>query len=250
MHLLAVCLATGRLLVHALGLRRLRRLSADSAAASALLGAASWTVGFALLSGPAGLPARPATGGARPRAGRRGARGVETEALAGATPTGLQPGLAGARGVQRPDRGARPLPVAMSEGFAAGNDTFTYCAVADWLQVHGFGGAAGARPEGLVDAIAVQRREIGFTLGAAYPLAMAVAASGASTSLALYPAVSTLGLVLGLWALWWAMGISSRPPSGPGAAVLRFDARRGLNTVALLPEGSVAWRVTGLALGP
>jgi hypothetical protein len=34
------------------------------------------------------------------------------------------------------------------------------------------------------------------------------------------------------------------------AVVLRFDARRGLNTVALLSEGSAAWRVTGLALGP
>jgi hypothetical protein len=34
------------------------------------------------------------------------------------------------------------------------------------------------------------------------------------------------------------------------AAVLGFDARRGLNTVALVSEGRAAWRVTGLALRP
>jgi len=34
------------------------------------------------------------------------------------------------------------------------------------------------------------------------------------------------------------------------AAVLLFDARRGLNTVALVSEGSAVWRVTGLALRP
>ena len=218
--LLAVCLATGRLLVHALGLRRLRRLSPDSAAASAVLGSASWTVGFALLTGAAGLPARPATGalalglgGAALVAWRRRGwpmprqRGCSLGWLALAAGSALTAGLA-------------LLPVVESEGFAAGNDTFTYCAIADWLQVHGFGGAASARPEGLVDAIAVQRREIGFALGAAYPLAMALAASGASTSLALYPAVSALGLVLGLWALWWAMRRMVGAPVPVSAAVV------------------------------
>ena len=223
--LLAVCFATGRLLVHALGLRRLRRLSPESAAASACLGAASWTVGFALLSGPAGLPARPATGvlalvlaGAALVAWRRGAwqgprhRGSGPGWLALAASTALAAWLA-------------LLPVVEGEGFAAGNDTFTYCALADWLQVHGFGGAAGASAEGLVDAIAVQRREMGFALGGAYPLAMALAASGASTSLALYPAVSALGLVLGLWALWWAMRrIVQAPVPVSAAVVLAFAA--------------------------
>ena len=223
--LFAVCLVTGRLLVHALGLRRLRRLSPDSAAASAFLGAASWTVGFALLSGPAGLPARPATGGVALALGGAALVAWKRRGWQGPRHGGSGWGWLALSACSALTAWLALLPVVEGEGFAAGNDTLTYCALADWLQLHGFGGAVGASPDGLVDAIALQRREMGFALGAAYPLAMALAASGASTSLALYPAVSALGLVLGLWALWWAMRrIVRAPVSVSAAVVLAFAA--------------------------
>lgn len=199
--LLGVAFGTGQLVAGAAGLRRLRHLDATAATASLVLGAFAWTIGFSFLSGIARRPAGDvlsliAVGHAvlLVVAWRRGAafpraRGPATDwlLLGGAL---LVTGVLGL------------LPVLRFEGFLAGNDTHTYCALAEWLQDHGFGETVGTATN-RSEAIAAQYQRQGFPLGATYPLALARAARPGSSSLALYPGVSTLGLLLGLCSLWW-----------------------------------------------
>ena len=190
-------LGTGQLLARALGLRRLERLDATSAAASALLGFTAWTVGFSLLSGAAGFPA--------PRAlmalllahpvmvalawRRRGAR--------------LAPSLRGPA-MDWVILGSAIvlttvlalLPVLRYQAFRVTNDTYAYCALATELQLHGFG-------EPVTSGVAALYQQAGFPLGAAYPLALAGATELAPITLALYPAVSAWGLALMVCGVWW-----------------------------------------------
>jgi hypothetical protein len=217
--LVAVALGTGTVLARALGLRRWARRTPEAAAVAGVLGAMAWTIGFVVLSGRARLPARAALlvllgtlvllcgvawarrrpGRARPRQGRAAWLALGAACLL-ATALAL-------------------LPVWVAEGFPAGNDTYTYCALAEWLQVRGFGEPAPRRLDSPVDALVAEQQDRGFPLGGTAPLALVRAAGGSSTSLAPYPAVSALGLVLSVGALWAASRLVARAPTPVAAAV-------------------------------
>jgi hypothetical protein len=107
------------------------------------------------------------------------------------------------------------LPLARREGFLIGNDTFIYCALADWLQLHGFGTPAEVAPGAIVEAIARRRQLMGFPLGASYVLALVGAAVRAPTTLLVYPSTSALGIVLSVCGIWvagrWALSLRTSP---------------------------------------
>jgi hypothetical protein len=120
------------------GLDALRRLQPASACASAVVGTAVWTLGFGWLS---------AARFAAPRI-------VVILSLLHLVPLAACL-LRGRLDVFRPrgtlaswgwvlGAGAAAalvalLPLLRTNGFASGNDTYTYCAFSEWLQGHGFG---------------------------------------------------------------------------------------------------------------
>jgi hypothetical protein len=107
------------------------------------------------------------------------------------------------------------LPLARRGGFSIGNDTFTYCALADWLQGHGIGTPADAAAGAIVEAIARHRQVWDLPLGASYLLAVVTAAVRAPTSLLVFPATSALGMVLSVCGIWvagrWTLGLRACP---------------------------------------
>jgi hypothetical protein len=185
------------------GFPRLRGLGVTSAAASAIAGTAIWTLFFALLS-KAGMGApRIALAGSALHlvmalaVWRRRSwsvlhpRGPAAAWVAFAAITGAAAAIA-------------LLPLARREGFLIGNDTFTYCALADWLQGHGFGTPAETAPDAIIEAIPRQWQAWSVPLGASYVLALVGAAVRAPTSLLVYPATSALGIVLSVCGIWVA----------------------------------------------
>jgi hypothetical protein len=224
--LLAIVTTTGALLARAAGLRRWSRRTPDTIAVCGGLGAMAWIIGFSVLSGPGRLPAKKAlavlvvaivalAGAVTWKREQRQAPLYRREPRAAFT-------LAGAGALAAV---LSLLPVWTSQGFQAGNDTYTYCALAEWLQYHGFGEAASHAPDRPVDSIAALQQDRGFPLGGSYPLALARAAGLGSTALGLYPAVSALGLVLTVGALWAATRqVLRTPPSVTAAAVFFFAA--------------------------
>lgn len=104
-----------------------------------------------------------------------------------------------------------------------GNDTFTYCAVSEWLQDAGF--TAPIAEEDVTPVTAVLRfyQDTGMRLAAPYLLAIVQAATSGSISLLVYPAAATWGFLLQLGAialcLRWVLRLSSLPLAG---ALLAF----------------------------
>jgi hypothetical protein len=216
-------LVTGRALAWSLRLRRWRLPTPESAAGAAVLGAMAWTVGFGLLNGPARLSGRQGAvllGLALPVVGAVAWRRRVRSRARSRRDRRAWLAFLGAMGITSV---LALAPVWAREGFLAGNDTYTYCALGEWLQSHAFGRPEQRQLDDPVGAIASQQQERGFPLGAAYPLALARAAGLGGTTLGLYPAVSGLGLVLSLCALWCASRFVLRaPPSVTAAIALAF----------------------------
>jgi len=193
---LAAVLLSGRALMSVLGLRSLRRFTPLNAAFSAVFGLATVTLLFAWLTA-AGLRAPTiallllllhalAVGFRRDALARPRGPLLHWLALMGAVTGAALLAL---------------LPVLRSGSYAVDNDTHTYCAFSEWLQVYGFGTPCPWDPESPITYFPNLWQQLRTTLGASYPLALAQAAMGASSSLLVYPAVSAAGLALGAGAV-------------------------------------------------
>ena len=216
------CFLSGRLFVGAIGLDPLRRLEPASACASAIAGTAVWTLGFGWLSA-ARLPA--------PRIAV--ILTVLHLALLGACllrgrldvllPRGTPASWGWVLGAGAVTALVALLPVLRTNGFASGNDTYTYCAFSEWLQEHGFGTPCLWDARSPVTYIPWLYQQEGYPLGMAYLVALVQAASRAASALLVYPAVSAWGLVLEAWALFvaarWVLGLSH---ARAGVAALVF----------------------------
>ena len=91
--------------------------------------------------------------------------------------------------------GVALLPVLRTNGFAIGNDTYTYCAFSEWLQHHGFSEPCRLDPFSPVTGIPWLWQRLHYDLGIAHLLALVQAAAGASVSLLVYPATAAFGMV-------------------------------------------------------
>ena len=87
------------------------------------------------------------------------------------------------------------LPVLRTNGFSIGNDTYTYCAFAEWLQHHGFSETCRQDPFSPVTAIPALWQRLHYDLGIAHLLALVQAATRAPVSLLAYPATAAFGMV-------------------------------------------------------
>ena len=195
--LLGMFALAGRLVTSALRVRWLDRLTPGSVAAAAVSGAAVLTLGatwlsrgglrsplvaLALGAGLAGIAAF--TASRRPRWGTpRGAAG-EWRALLG--PAALVTVVA-------------LLPVLRTQGYSIGNDTFTYCAYAEWLQRNGFGTACRWEADSPVTYFPWLWQQLHYDLGIAHLVALGQALARSPSCLLVYPAVAAAGVVL-LWA--------------------------------------------------
>ncbi len=218
----SVSLITGRLLVGALKADLLRRLDPANAGASLAMGSATLVLGAVGLSA-AGWPA-PAVvrllGALHlvPLAlsWRWGRLDVLRPRGRGRTWVALLLPAAAAAVVAL-------LPVLRTNGFSIGNDTYTYCAYAEWLQQHGFREQAHLDPTSPVASIPWLWQQLRYDLGVAHVVALVQAATGASTSLLVYPAVAAWGMVLLVASLVlvmrWVLGL---PSSWAGMAALLF----------------------------
>ena len=87
------------------------------------------------------------------------------------------------------------LPILRTNGFSIGNDTYTYCAFAEWLQHHGFSETCRQDPFSPVTAIPALWQRLHYDLGIAHLLALVQAATRAPVSLLAYPAAAAFGMV-------------------------------------------------------
>jgi hypothetical protein len=193
--LVVTAMISGRLVVGLAGARLLLRFTPTNAAASTILGAMVWTVGYGWLT-QVGWPA--------PRiAAWLGAAHVGAFAacawrkkLAVGQPHGpigawllLLAAFAAAAVVSL-------LPVLRTNGFAIENDTFLYCAFADWLQREGFSTPCRFVPDSPLTFVPSLWQSAHATYGATYPLALLESVSSARTSLIVFPGVTALAGVL------------------------------------------------------
>jgi hypothetical protein len=193
--LLALALLSGRLLAGALKARALLRFDPTAAAASAILGIATCTVGFGALS---------AAGVEAPRAARlllAGHLGALVVCWGRATfralwPVGSLRGWLGLLAAWTAGLFLALLPVIRTGGFATCNDTYHYAAFSEWLQGNAWGAGVRWDPMSPVTYIPAMFQGVGYPLGAAYLLALTQAAVASSSALGLYPAVSALGILL------------------------------------------------------
>jgi hypothetical protein len=185
---------TGRLVVGGFGADLLRRFDPPGAAGSLILGAAVLTLLTIDLSA-VGLPTPPhvllvpallavplAAAWKRRRLQTLRPRGPARAWLAMLIP------LAATAIVSL-------LPVLRTNGFSIGNDTYTYCAFAEWLQHHGFSETCRQDPFSPVTAIPALWQRLHYDLGIAHLLALVQAATRAPVSLLAYPATAAFGMV-------------------------------------------------------
>jgi hypothetical protein len=101
-----------------------------------------------------------------------------------------------------------------------GNDTFTYCAVSEWLQDAGF--AAPIAEDNLTPVTEILRfyDGTGMRLASSYVLAIVQAASAGSVSLLVYPAAASWGFLLQMGALALCLRWVLRLPALPLAGAL------------------------------
>lgn len=229
--LIAVGTATGRLLVGAAARRLLAAFQPESAAASLLLGAAAWVVGFARLSS-AGFTAPQALGlllvAHVPLALVASWRGrLHVLVPRGRPETWLGLGAAIIAAVF-----VALLPVQRTGGFAINNDTFIYCAVSEWLQDHGFGTPVRWEADAPLlyfpalwqdTSIPEESVREAPTLGAAFLLALVQAATGARPSLAAFPPTAAFAMGLATAGLFLLARWGARLARGPALlATLAF----------------------------
>ena len=88
------------------------------------------------------------------------------------------------------------LPVLRTDGFAIGNDTYTYSAFSEWLQRHGYSEACRLDPFSPVNDIPCLWQSQHYDLGIAHLLALVQAAAGATVATLAYPSTAALGMVL------------------------------------------------------
>jgi len=112
------------------------------------------------------------------------------------------------------------LPVLRTNGFAIGNDTYTYCAFSEWLQRHAFSEHCALDPFSPVTGIPWLWQRLHYDLGIAHLLALVQAAAGAPVSLLVYPATAAFGMVAVAAALFLA-----------GCSVLRLGSTWAGGTV-------------------
>jgi hypothetical protein len=193
--LLALAVLSGRLLAGALKARALLRFDPTAASASAILGVAWWTLAFGGLSA-AGLSA--------PRivallvAGHLAAFAVcwGRATLRTLRPVGSPRAWLALLAVWSVALVLALLPVMRTGGFASCNDTYHYVAFSEWLQQGAWGRGARWDPLSPVTYIPAIFQGEGYPLGAAYLLALTQAVASSVPALALYAAVSALGILL------------------------------------------------------
>ena len=110
-------------------------------------------------------------------------------------------------------------------GFFFGNDTYTYGAFSEWLQLHGYSEAARWEVQSPVPAIPFLYQSQGYDLGIAHALALVQAAVRPASVLAVYPSTSAFALVL-LAAMIWlvARQLLRLGAAWAGATALVFAA--------------------------
>ncbi|HSD28793.1 MAG TPA: hypothetical protein VLL75_15945 [Vicinamibacteria bacterium] len=193
----------GRLFVGALGGTLLRRFDAAGAAASLVVGTATLTLLSVSLSA-VGFPTRDlplliaalhllplAVVWRRRRLGVLCPRGRLREWATLAFPAALTAFLG-------------LLPVVRTGGYSFGNDTYTYAAFSEWLQLHGYSEACRFDPQSPVTAIPALWQAQGYDLGMAHWLALVQAAARPASALVVYPSTSAFGLALLASTLWLA----------------------------------------------
>lgn len=191
----AVSLLVGRLLVGSLKADRLRRLDPTGAAASLVLGTAILTL-FAVWLSEMGLPSpavvdvvpiliavllaacwrRGRLDTLRPRGPARGWAALLVPALAAAV--------------------FALLPVLRTNGYSIGNDTYTYSAYSEWLQLHGFGEVCPNDLESPVTTIPRLYQQLHYDLGISHLLGVVQAGSGSPSALLAYPPTAAWAMVL------------------------------------------------------
>ena len=211
---------SGRLLVGAFRIRWLMPFEPTRAAASAILGTATWIVAFDRLSAAGMAAPRILAVLALAQAGLLGAAVARGEARV-LRPVGSATGWIGILASASVTGVLALLPLLRTSGFDILNDTYIYCAFSEWLQDHGFGIFAGHDPASPVSAVPALWQEWGFPLGASYALALAQAGTGA-LSVAVYPVVSAWGLVMAAGGIWvaarWALRLSTASAVGVAGA--------------------------------
>ncbi len=190
-----VSLVLGRLLVSALGADRLQPLDPAGAAASAIVGTATLTLVAVWLSEmklpspsvvkvvAALLVALAAVCWRRRRLDTLRVRGPARGWAAL-----LIPALAAAFFAL--------LPALRTNGYAIGNDTYTYCAYSEWLQGHGFGEECPYDPESPVTSIPRLYQLLRYDLGIAHLLGLVQAGTRSPSALIAYPPAAAWGIVL------------------------------------------------------
>ncbi len=117
------------------------------------------------------------------------------------------------------------LPIARADGYAVGNDTYTYAAFSEWLQGHGFSESCRADIQSPVTGIPALWQSQHYDLGIAHWLALVQAATRAPIVLLVYPSTSAFGMVLLTSLLWLVARQVLRLGSlGAGATALLFAA--------------------------
>ena len=96
------------------------------------------------------------------------------------------------------------LPVLRTNGFAIGNDTYTYCAFSEWLQRHAYSETCALDPFSPVTGIPWLYQQLHYDLGIAHLLALVQAAVAAPVALLAYPATAAFGMVAVATALFLA----------------------------------------------
>ena len=115
------------------------------------------------------------------------------------------------------------LPVLRTNGFAIGNDTYTYCAFSEWLQHHAFSETCRLDPFSPVTGIPWLWQQLHYDLGIAHLLALVQAAVAAPVSLLVYPATAAFGMVAAAASLFLAArGILRLGSAWAGGTALVF----------------------------
>ena len=196
-----VALVAGRLYVGAFGADLFRRFDAAGAAAALAVGAAVLTLlsvwlSAAGLSAPAMLPLVAALqlvplalAWRRRRLDALRPRGSASAWLSLLLPAATTALLA-------------LLPLLRADGYAVGNDTYTYSAFSEWLQGHGFSEPCRPDVQSPVTGIPALWQSQHYDLGIAHWLALVQAATRAPIVLLVYPATAAFGMVLLASLLW------------------------------------------------
>ncbi len=117
------------------------------------------------------------------------------------------------------------LPVTRGGGFWFGNDTYTYGAFSEWLQLHGYSEAARWEAASPVSGIPLLYQSQGYDLGIAHALALVQAAVRPASVLLVYPSTSGFALALLAAMVWLAARQLLRLSIGwAGAVALVFAA--------------------------